>query len=70
MVAESGVMVCLEINCGASQNVDNVGVCLKNGHKTVEINNNEEDALEKSPSNLEYGKNGFMVCKSNAIQYR
>lgn len=64
-------MVCLERNCDASQNVDNVGVCLKNDHKTnAEINNNEEDALEKSPSNLEYGKNGFMVCKSNAIQYR
>ncbi|XP_066259650.1 NAD kinase-like isoform X2 [Euwallacea similis] len=73
MVAESGLILCMERSCDMAQSTGSNKGCFKSENKGLEINNNCEDNGAKvgvSGQSGEYGINGFMVCKSNAIQYR
>ncbi|KAL1497649.1 hypothetical protein ABEB36_008572 [Hypothenemus hampei] len=74
MVAEAGdIILCLERSRDIAQNNNEENIVCSLKEKFKEINNN--DACDNGKiaicgSNGVYGKNGVMVCKSNAIQYR
>ncbi|XP_066137972.1 NAD kinase-like isoform X2 [Euwallacea fornicatus] len=73
MVAESGLILSMERSCDMAQSNGSSKGCLKSGNKGFEINNNCEDNGVKvgvSGQSEDYGMNGFMVCKGNAIQYK